>query len=285
MRLAVSNIAWPAEADELVAAILRGHGVQGVEIAPTKTWPQPLEASPASVRAYRETWEERGLPIVSMQALLYGRPELTIFDDVATRRRTRDYLAGIIELAAELGAKALVFGSPKSRRRGSLTPEKADEIAIPFFREMGRIAAERGIDFCLEPNPVDYGCDYATRAAEGLDLVCRADQEGFGLHLDAAAMMLAGDAPAESIARAGTRLRHFHASEPFLAPIGSAVVDHQLFAQALRACRYDRWVSIEMKQADGDWLGALVRAVSIVQEHYGAAAIAAKGRRVSPEAA
>lgn len=272
MRLAVSNIAWPAEADELVAAVLRGHGVEGVEIAPTKIWPQPLDASGLAVRTYRQSWEDRGLPIVSMQALLYGRPDLTIFDDPATRRRTRDYLAGIIELSGELGAKALVFGSPKNRRRGSLRREEADDIAIPFFREIGRLAAERGVDLCLEPNPVEYECDYVTNAAEGLEVVRRADQDGFGLHLDTAAMTLSGDMPADCMHIARDRLRHFHASEPYLAPIGTGGVAHGLFARALRECGYDRWISIEMKQAEGDWLGALVRAVEIVQGEYGFAA-------------
>lgn len=268
MRLAVSNIAWPLETDELVAAVLRGHGVQGVEIAPTKIWTQPLEASRTSVRAYRQSWEDRGLPIVAMQALLYGRPDLTIFDDAATRRRTRDYLAGIIELAGELGAKALVFGSPKNRRRGPLSRTEADEIAIPFFREIGRRAAERGIDFCLEPNPAEHECDYATSAAEGLDVVCRADQDGFGLHLDTAAMTLADDAPGESIARPGSRLRHFHVSEPYLAPIGCGGVDHRVFARALRDSGYNDWISIEMKQCGTNWLSSLIDAIGIVQTLY-----------------
>ena len=282
MRLAVSNIAWPVEADELVAAVLRGHGVEGVEIAPTKIWPQPLEASTLAVRAHRQSWEDRGLPVVSMQSLLYGRPDLTIFDDAATRQRTRDYLAGIIDLAGELGAKALVFGSPGNRRRGSLSREEADEIALPFFREVGRLAAERGIDFCLEPNPTEYECDYATNAAEGYELVSRADQDGFALHLDTAAMTLAADPPGQAIARHVNWLRHFHVSEPYLAPIGNGGVDHELFATALRECGYDRWVSVEMKQAAGDWLGPLIRALELVQTRYG---VAAADQRLSPEAA
>ncbi len=45
MKLAISNIAWEAKDDELVAALMREHGVDGVEIAPTVHWPSPLEAS------------------------------------------------------------------------------------------------------------------------------------------------------------------------------------------------------------------------------------------------
>jgi sugar phosphate isomerase/epimerase len=283
MRLAVSNIAWPAEADETAAAALAEHGVEGVEIAPTKIWPRPLEADPESIRGCRRFWESRDLPIVSMQALLYGRGDLTIFDDQETRRKTRDYLAGIIRLADRLGARALVFGSPKNRKRGALSRADADQIAIPFFRRIGELAAHEGIDFCLEPNPPQYDCDYVVNAREGLDLVRRVAAEGFELHLDTAAMALAGDSPSESIMDAGDRLRHFHLSEPYLGPVGSGSVDHEAFAHALAESGYSRWISIEMKQAGsgGDWLSSLVHAVQVAQAFRDSAARASESLRRS----
>ena len=39
MRLAVSNIAWPAEHDSAAYALLREAGVTGLEVAPTRFWP------------------------------------------------------------------------------------------------------------------------------------------------------------------------------------------------------------------------------------------------------
>src|SRR4051812_10329496 len=53
MRLAISNIAWPVGADDEAAPLLNAHGVEGVELALTKIWPEPLDASAADVRAYR----------------------------------------------------------------------------------------------------------------------------------------------------------------------------------------------------------------------------------------
>src|SRR5262245_32244396 len=77
MRLAISNLAWPGEADESAAAVLVDCGAQGVEIAPTKVWTRPLEATASERRAYRAAWERRGIQVVALQALLFGRPELT----------------------------------------------------------------------------------------------------------------------------------------------------------------------------------------------------------------
>jgi D-psicose/D-tagatose/L-ribulose 3-epimerase len=273
MRLAVSNIAWPSGEDDAAASILIEHGAEGVEVAPTKVWPDPLEADPSDVIAYRHTWERRGLRVVAMQALLFGHPELTIFDDPATRGRTKEYLRGMIDLAALLGAGAMVFGSPKNRLAGELSKEEAEAIAVPFFRELGDHAAKLGVSFCIEPNPVDYGCDYVSTAAEGLELVDRVDSEGFGLHLDAAGMLLAGDPAGASIVRAAPRLRHVHASEPYLGPIGPGKVDHSGIAGALGEIGYDRWLSIEMKQA-GEWpawRSALAGSVRFVADRYGIA--------------
>ncbi|HVE85340.1 MAG TPA: sugar phosphate isomerase/epimerase, partial [Myxococcales bacterium] len=115
MKLTASNIAWKPAEDETAAAALRSVRAEGVEIAPTAVWPRPLESTQQQRLEYRRWWEERGLKISSLQALLFGRPELRIFGDEEGRKATFEYLAGMIRLGGELGAAALVFGSPKNR--------------------------------------------------------------------------------------------------------------------------------------------------------------------------
>lgn len=273
MRLAISNIAWPAEAEAMVAGCLAGMGAQGVEVAPTKVWPRPLQATDAEVSAYRSFWERAGLPIVALQALLFERPALRLFADPGQRAEMLEYLTGMIRLAARLGASTLVFGSPKNRARGDLSPAQAAELAVPFFRELGRIASAEHTDFCIEPNPTAYGCDFITSAGEGIDLVNAVDQPGFGLHLDAAGMKLSEDPPAEVFLEAKPRWRHFHVSEPFLNPVGQRGMDHGPYAAALRQSKYDRWISIEMKvPQDGFKLGDVEHALHHVRSTYMAAA-------------
>ena len=65
MKLAVSSIAWEPEEDESVAETLMELGVEGVEVAPTKIWPQPLRATDREIEAYRNFWESRGIRIVA----------------------------------------------------------------------------------------------------------------------------------------------------------------------------------------------------------------------------
>ncbi|HEY7153063.1 MAG TPA: sugar phosphate isomerase/epimerase family protein [Gemmataceae bacterium] len=270
MRLAISNIAWPAGADAAVAPLLRANGVEGVELALTKIWPEPLDATPADVLAYRAAWEKQGLRIVALQALLFGKPHLTLFGDEPTRRQMLDYLTGMIERAALLGAGVLVFGSPKNRQRQRLSRAEAWAVAVPFFRELGCVARRHGVRFCIEPNPPAYGCDFVTTVAEGVELVDAVGDDGFGLHLDAAGMSLVGDPPAASIRDAGGRSRHFHVSQPFLAEVRGGTVPHDEFAHALRATAYRSWVSIEMGEAkkSGEWPAAVERSLVFVRAAY-----------------
>jgi sugar phosphate isomerase/epimerase len=102
------------------------------------------------------------------------------------------------------------------------------------------------VHFCIEPNPPAYGCDYVNTVDEAVALRNRLGPQGLGLHADAAAMTMVGDAPETLIALA-PMLQHFHISEPDLALIGSGGVPHERFATALREGGYRWLVSIEMR--------------------------------------
>lgn len=269
MKIAVSNIAWPVEADEAVAGALAALGVTGIEVAPTKAWPNPLDATDAAIDEYRRFWEARDIAVVAAQALLFGRPELTLFDDAATRERTFTYLSGIVRVCARLGAKALVFGSPKNRRIGNRAVADVLPEAVEFFGRLADVAASHGTCVVLEANPPEYGADFVTDAAQAADLVRSVNHPGFRLHLDSACMTMAGDNPDEVIPAAAPLLAHFHASEPRLAPLGTGGVDHARFAAQLRAGNYAGWVSIEMKQTDPFDVNSVGNAVRMVQEVYG----------------
>jgi sugar phosphate isomerase/epimerase len=247
MRLAISNIAWPAGADADVLPLLQEHHVAGVELALTKIWLDPLAATTADLDAYRAWWESRGIRIVALQALLFGKPELLLFGSPSSREATHDYLATIIARAARLGAGVLVFGSPANRKRGDLDSASAFAIAVPFFRRLGDVAAEHGVALCIEPNPPAYGCDWVTTVREAIELVDAVASPGFGLHLDTAGMHLAGDGPAE-VASAGPRVRHFHVSAPFLEGVSAVDLPHANYARALADQGYRGWVSIEMAE-------------------------------------
>ena len=270
MKLAVSNIAWPQEQDAAVADLLAGLGVTGIEVAPTKVWPQPLAATDAEVDAYRRFWNDRGIEIIAAQALLFGKPELTLFDSPETRARTLDYLTGIVRLCSRLGAGALVFGSPKNRRVGNGSPHKARQVAAEFFDRLAGVAEDAGTAVVLEANPPEYGADFVTRAAEAVELVKAVNHAGFRLHLDTGCMTLANDPIGETFDAGFPLLRHFHVSEPNLDPPGtSGKVDHPAFAAELRRRGYSHRVSLEMREPKPFTPDRLAESVRWVKRVYG----------------
>ena len=266
MKLAASNIAWSPEEDDAVARILLAAGAQGVEVAPGKLFGDPGETPDREVEAARRTWTDRGLEIVALQALLFGRPDLVVFGDQDSRNRTAEHLRRITRLAARLGAGAMVFGSPRNRRRGILSTEEADRIAVDFFSELGDYAAEHGVALCLEANAPDYGCDFICHTQEAVDLVRRVDSPGFRVQIDTSTMVMNGEDYRASIEYAGPVAGHLHISEPDLGPVGpDCQVPVETVLEALGAADYDGWVSIEMRSApDGRNLDALQRALAHV---------------------
>jgi sugar phosphate isomerase/epimerase len=251
VKLAMSAIAWDPPDDDEAGRILRERGFTGVELAPTKIFARPESATDAEIAACRGAWDRRELRVVALQALLFGRPDLTVFG--AARDATLHYLSGVIRLAARLGASVLVFGSPRNRARGSLTLAKAWPLAVDFFRSLGDVAGKAGTCLCIEPNPPRYGADFVTTSVEALQLVGEVGSAGFGLHLDAACARLAGEDFPARIRASARWLRHVHLSEPDLAPLhDGGTVDLPAIASALRDISYSGYVSIEMKPAGLD---------------------------------
>ncbi len=262
MKLAFSNIAWNDDEESAVANSLNRLGVSYVEIAPTKKWLDPTVASDDEIGEYLSFWSAHNLKIVAFQSMLYNRPDLKIFESEAIRQETLKHLKKFIELAEQMGAKVLVFGSPKNRQRGSMSKIEAARIATDFFTELGKHAKNHNVYFCIEPNPPAYGCDFITTAREGIDIVDLVNSEGFGLHLDMAGMVLAEDKIKESIREAEFRLKHFHISAPRLDEVRPGTgVPYEQAAEALKQIGYQNYVSIEMRPAKIGNLARVKRAV------------------------
>ena len=265
MKLAVSNIAWTNEEEPAVAQLLKDMGVKYIEIAPTKKWKEPTRASNKQVSEYLAFWESFGIRVVAFQSMLFSRPDLKIFESKTNRDETLQYLDDFISLASKMGVENMVFGSPKNRQRGSLANDAAFDIAKDFFTTLGAKAFKEKVQFCIEPNAPQYGCDFITNAKEGIEIVAKVNSPGFGLHLGIACMTLAKDNISQSIKDAAGPLKHFHISSPMLGAVGSFTdVQHESAAAALRSINYDGYVSIEMRPGD---LGSNLERVRIAVEY------------------
>lgn len=242
MRYAASNIAWTVQDDPLLYEALAEYGFEGLEIAPTRLFPdKPYEQLGEAARFADELKARYGLRVVSMQSILFGRDE-ALFGTDQERDNLLGYLREAVEFAAVLSCRNLVFGSPKNRVIGSSDPE----VAVRFFREVGNYAASRGVVVALEPNPAIYGTDFLNTTAQAADFVRRVGSPGIGLNFDFGTFLHNGEDLSEWEALAPL-VHHVHISEPYLEKIAPRP-QHAELARQLNGSDFSGYVSIEMKR-------------------------------------
>ena len=110
MKLSVSNIAWNNNELESHLKLLKDLGCDGVEIAPSCIWQEPVDASKGEVESVKKLVKKYDLEISAFHALLFTRPDLYLFGDESIRNEGVSYLKKLIKLAGDLSVKVLVYG-------------------------------------------------------------------------------------------------------------------------------------------------------------------------------
>jgi len=245
MNIAISNIAWNQSEDEEISKLLQEYNIEGIEIAPTKIWKDPTSISDEEIASYKWYWHKKKVKIIAMQSLLFGHPQLTIFESTARRKKTIAYLTQILRIASLLGIDTAVFGSQKNRRKGGLDEATTNTIAEDFFSSVGNVAKHYGVHFCIEANPKTYETDFLLTTKDVITFIKHLNHPYVNTHLDSGAMKLNKEDCAKTI-RAAVPFFHFHISEPFLKPV-PLEVDHKAIVTTLKEIQYTKWVSIEMR--------------------------------------
>lgn len=267
MKLSVSNIAWDNSELDSHLKLLKDLNCNGVEIAPSCIWREPIDVTNEEVEYLKKLVARYNLEIPAFHALLYTRPDLYLFGDKSGRNEIVAYLKRIIKLAGSLSARTLIYGSPKSRQVGKKSYNECYSIAVDVFCELAKEAQIHDTCLCIEPlGPSET--DFINTAEEGYRLVKDIDDLGFGLHLDAKAMVDAKEDFNTVFQKYGGILKHFHICDPELAPPGCRGLDHSLIGKALSDSPYEGFVSIEMRRGFGDTKEVIKRAATYVRENY-----------------
>jgi len=246
MRLAISNIAWDVSEDDEVAQLLRRYGIDAIDVAPGKYFPDPAKASDEAITRVGAWWAERGIEITGMQALLFGTTGLNVFGPVEVQDAMLKHLAAVCRIGGSLGATRLVFGSPKNRDRSGLSDQAAMDIAVPFFRRLGDIAESYGVSVCLEPNPPCYGANFMTTTEETASVVEQVAHRAIRMQLDTGALSINSEDAVDVVKNFAPLVGHVHASEPDLLPLGDGGTDHAKVYEALARHLPEHLVSVEM---------------------------------------
>lgn len=192
MRIALCNEVLRDMAFAKQAAMAAALGYDGLEVAPFTLDAEAPHRLPAPRRAeLRRIAEAEGAPILGLHWLLVAPAGLSI-TDAARHAETVEVMRALIGLAADLGARYLVHGSPQ--QRAVRTPDDAAraEAALAGAAEA---AGRAGVTYILEP--LDPGqTSWAASLEEAMAILRRINHPALATMLDVSA---AGRGEAEPV--------------------------------------------------------------------------------------
>lgn len=242
IKLSISNIAWVSEHDTEMYQFLNDAGFQGLEIAPTRIFPESPYDKLTEAKAWASELKEKyGLEVPSMQSIWYGHQE-KIFGTKDDRKVLIDYTKKAINFAEAIGCKNLVFGNPKNRDTDDVPGNYP--IAIDFFREIGDYALEHNTTIAIEANPVIYNTHFLNTTEQAVEMAYKCGSEGVKVNVDLGTIIY-NEEDIKYLKIIPEYINHVHISEPGLRSIEHRAM-HGLLFSLLRDIGYERYVSIEM---------------------------------------
>lgn len=261
MNQSISNIAWGAEHDVEMYQFLKETGYNGLEIAPTRVFPEaPYDHLSEAKDWAQELKEKYDLVIPSMQSIWYGHQE-KIFGTKEERKILIDYTKKAIDFAEVIGCGNLVFGNPKNRD----TEDVAGiyPTAIEFFREIGDYALEHNTVIAIEANPVIYNTHFLNRTEQAVEMAYKSSSEGVKVNVDLGTIIY-NEEDINYLKQVPEYINHVHISEPGLVLIEKRELHNSLF-KLLKVMGYERFVSIEMgNKGDLDAVKGIVKYIHAI---------------------
>lgn len=240
-KISISNIAWEKEADDSMYQFLQENELEGLEVAPTRLFPDdPYENIRGAVQFSKKMKESYGLSISSIQSVWFGRKE-NIFADSMQRDNLIEYTKKAFAFAHALGCRNVVFGCPKNRV--SHAPDDM-KIAVEFFKKLGDLAKAEELVFAIEANPAIYGTNFLNTTKEAYAFVKQINSCGIGLNYDLGTVIYQNE-DIQTVESMMDKISHIHISEPFLKEVSLSCM-HKKLCEILKTCKYKYYISIEM---------------------------------------
>lgn len=265
MKLSISNIAWAAEHDAEMYQYLNNAGFNGLEIAPTRIYPDdPYDKLSEAKEWATELKKRYGLVIPSMQSIWYGHTE-KIFGDKDDRQILIDYTKKAVLFAESIGCGNLVFGNPKNRDTEDVVA--IIPIAIDFFKEIGDFAAEHHTVIALEPNPTIYNTRFLNYTEQAVEMAYKVSSNGIKVNVDLGTI-IHNEEDINYLKQVSEFINHVHISEPNLNLIEQRDL-HVLLFDVLKDIEYAGYVSIEMgNKGSLDKTKQIVKYIKLLNENY-----------------
>jgi sugar phosphate isomerase/epimerase len=248
MRLSLCNEVIAGMPFERQCAFARSVGYDGIEIAPFSLMEDPTRPPASRLAEWRRAAADAGIAITSLHYVLRAPAGLSITAvDAGQRRRTIDVMRALCVLAAELGARVLVHGSPDQR---VLVPGDEDEgrkRGIDCFAATADSASQAGVVYCIEPLARNQ-TRFVNTVAEAAEIVRAIGSPAVRTMIDCSA---AGQTEVEPIADLVRRwvptgvIGHIHFNDPNRRGPGEGSLAFAPILAALKTSRYAGDAAVE----------------------------------------
>ncbi len=214
-------------------------GFDAVEIFPTA----PDTVDPGQLRTLLA---DHGLVLAATgtgAGWVKGRLHLCL-PDAAARAKARDFIRGIIDLAGQFQAPAII-GSMQGRYEGSIDQATADAYLTEALEELGAHAAQYKVPLLLEPLN-RYETNMLNRIEDGVRFLKRLSTKNVALLADLFHMNIEEIDMAAAIRSGKGYIGHLHFVDSNRRAAGFGHLDYLPIVAALREIGYDGFVSAEV---------------------------------------
>ena len=240
-------------------------GYAALELAPYTVFEDPARASDDDARAIARTAAAHGLSISGLHWLLVRPEGLSITSaDRAVHARTVAFMRRLVALAAVMGARYLVHGSPKQR-----APAPGQSLgdalarATEAFARAGDAARDAGVVYCVEPLSADQ-TPLVNTLEEAVALVRNAGSEGLRTMLDTSSAGLAESEPLPELVRRwmpGGLVAHVQLNDPNRRAPGQGAMAFGPILAALEETGYPGEIAVEPFDYVPDGMGSAAYAI------------------------
>ena len=269
MRIALCNEVIAELPFARQCAFARATGYDGLEIAPMTLGEEPHRFTADQRRELRDAAANEGIAITGLHYLLRAPAELSITSsDAAVRARTVDVMRKLCDLAADLGAKILVHGSPDQRRFAKGLESEGCKWGAECFAAVADAAQAANVTYCIEPLSPDQTA-FVTCVADAAEIVRAIASLAVRMMVDCSSAARGGESePVPDLLRRwlpSGLIAHVHLNDPNRRGPGEGALAFGPILAALREGGYAGMASVEPFVYEPDGPACAARAIGYVR--------------------
>ena len=243
-------------------------GYDGLEIAPFTLGDDPHLLTGRRRAEVRRVAHDAGIAITGLHYLMLAPAGLSITSsDAAQRARTVDVMRRLCGLAADLGARVLVHGSPAQRQLQPGQEADGRKRGAECFAAVAETAAAAVVTYCIEPLAPPEN-SFVTTIAEAAEIVSAIAHPAVRTMIDCSA---AGRGEAQAIPDLIRQwlptglIAHIHLNDPNRRGPGEGDLTFAPILAALAAGGYRGMAAIEPFIYEPDGPACAARAIGYVR--------------------